>query len=79
MCTLWEIAETIRAEEARAPSRKVDTGSAERVSYWCRTFGTSPHILEWAISCVGSESAAIVRFLRSRTETPAIARHSAVF
>ena len=77
MCTLWEIAETIRAEEAEAPSRKVDTSSAERLSYWCRTFGTSPHVLQWAISSVGSESAAIARFLRARAETPAIARQSA--
>jgi hypothetical protein len=79
MCTLWEIAETIRADEAKAPSRKVDTGSAERVNYWCRTFGTSPHILQWAISSVGSESSAIVRFLRARAETAPIARQSAAF
>ncbi len=82
MSTLLEMAEIVRAAEARVevqvkpaqvPSREVTIFSSERIARLCELFDTTPWGLSCAIESVGSDPIAIGRFLRTRNAN----RHSA--
>jgi hypothetical protein len=76
MSTLLEMAETIRlaespqGKEAKALPRTADIYTKERIKDLCELFETTPWGLCCALESVGSDPAAIGRFLRSRNAAP---------
>jgi len=82
MSTLWEMADTIRAEEAQshntiraetmiacaliAGEGPIDLRDRARLDYWCKKLGATQMQLHRAVAHVGPNPAAVRRFLTAR-------------
>jgi len=82
MSTIWEMADTIRAEEAQARNtirantmivcalmageRPIDVRDRAQLELWCRKLGTTQMQLYRAVAHVGPGPSAVRRFLSAR-------------
>jgi hypothetical protein len=82
MSTLWEMADTIRAEEAQmqntiraksliacaliADERPIDLRDRTQLEVWCKKLGTTQMQLYRAVAHVGPSPSAVRRFLSAR-------------
>lgn len=80
MTTLWEMAATIRAEEAQAKDsireqsriasreleRPIDLRELGHMEYWCKSLGATRMQLYRAVAHVGPTPSAVRSFLRAR-------------
>jgi hypothetical protein len=82
MSTLWEMADTIRAEEAQAQNtirattllacalsaseRPIDLRERAQMEFWCKSLGATQMQLYRAVAHVGPSPSAVRRFLSAR-------------
>jgi Protein of unknown function (DUF3606) len=82
MSTIWEMADTVRAEEAQvqntirartmiacaaiANERPIDLRERTHLEYWCKALGATQMQLHRAVAHVGPSPSAIRRFLSAR-------------
>jgi hypothetical protein len=82
MSTIWEMADTIRAEEAQvhstiraktllacavvADERPIDLRERAHLEFWCKALGATQMQLYRAVAHVGPSPSAVRRFLSSR-------------
>ncbi|MDR3386065.1 MAG: DUF3606 domain-containing protein [Rudaea sp.] len=81
MTTLWEMAATIRAEDAQVQNsiraktlahglspgeRPIDLRERAHMDFWCRSLGTTQMQLYRAVAHVGPSPSAVRRFLSAR-------------
>jgi hypothetical protein len=82
MSTIWEMADTIRAEEAQlhntiraktmiacaliAGERPIDLRERTQLESWCKALGTTQMQLYRAVAHVGPSPSAVRRFLSAR-------------
>jgi hypothetical protein len=82
MSTIWEMADTVRAEEAQlentirantmiacalvAGERPIDVRDRAQLELWCRRLGTTRMQLYRAVAHVGPSPSAVRRFLSAR-------------
>jgi hypothetical protein len=82
MSTIWEMADTIRAEDAQvqnairartmlacaavANERPIDLRERTHLEYWCKALGATQMQLYRAVAHVGPSPSAVRRFLSAR-------------